>query len=230
VSSAVSGRLRPAPAAAPLIALLLSVVVVLSGCGGDATAEDRAEGGHDHGGAPAVVEGPEDRYAGLDLPEPYRRPSFTLTDTTGAPYDFKAVTAGRPTLLFFGYTECPDICPTTMADVAVALRGLEAEVTEDLQMVFVTTDPATDTPEVLAEYLGRFDADLPVDFIGLTGDQEAIDQAQLSTGVPLAEDQGRLHSSLLLLYGADDEADVAFDAGNTSRDIADDLRLVAEGS
>ncbi|SFF54248.1 SCO family protein [Blastococcus tunisiensis] len=224
MSSAVRGRLRPV-----LAALSLSVLVVLTGCGGDGQSADGGSAdGHDHSDAPAVVEGPEDRYAGLDLPEPYRRPSFTLTDTTGAPYDFRAATGGRPTLLFFGYTECPDICPTTMADVAVALRGLDADLVEDLQVVFVTTDPATDTPEVLGEYLDRFDADLPVPFVGLTGDQETIDQAQLSAGVPLAEDEGRLHSSMLLLYGADDEADVAFNTGNTWRDIADDLRLVVE--
>jgi len=92
----------------------------------------------------------------------------------------------------------------------------------------VTTDPAYDTPPVLGEYLHRFDADLPQPFIGLTGDQAAIDQAQLATGVPLAEEDGRLHSSLLLLYGSDDKAHVAFDAGNTSRDIASDLRRVTE--
>ena len=91
----------------------------------------------------------------------------------------------------------------------------------------MTTDPAFDTPAVLGEYLGRFDADLPNPFIGLTGDQEAIDQAQLATGVPLAEEDGRLHSSLLLLYGSDDEAHVAFDAGNTPQDIAADLGTVA---
>jgi protein SCO1/2 len=172
------------------------------------------------------VEGPDDEFAGLDLAEPYRRPSFTLTDTTGASYDFRATTAGRPTLLFFGYTDCPDICPTTMADVALALRGLDPAVAEQVQVVFVTTDPATDSPEVLDEYLRRFDADLPTRFVGLTGSQELIDQAQLSAGVPLAEDEGRLHSSLLLLYGNDDAAHVAFDAGNTARDIADDLTAV----
>jgi len=221
VSSAVPTRLRPA-----LAALLVAAGLALAACG---TATAEGEGGHDHSASsgPATVEGPEDVYAGLDLAEPYRRPSFTLTDTDGAAFDFTAATAGRPTLLFFGYTNCPDICPTTMADVAVALRGLEPALVEELQVVFVTTDPATDTPAVLGEYLSRFDADLPQRFIGLTGDQATIDQAQLSTGVPLAEDGGRLHSSLLLLYGSDDEAHVAFDAGNTSRDIADDLRLVA---
>jgi len=226
VNSAVRGRLRPA-----LAALSMSAVLVLTGCGSDGTdGQEEGGAGHDHPDAPAAVEAPEDRYAGLDLAEPYRRPTFTLTDTTGASFDFKAATSGRPTLLFFGYTNCPDVCPTTMADVSVALRGLDPALVEDLQVVFVTTDPATDTPEVLGEYLDRFDADLPVAFTGLTGDQEAIDQAQLSTGVPLAEDQGRLHSSLLLLYGTDDEAHVAFDAGNTSRDIAADLRVVAEGA
>jgi protein SCO1/2 len=221
VSSAVrSRRLRPA-----LVALFLSAGVALSGCGGSEAPE--AHEGHDTSAAPAEVEGPDDRFAGHDLVEPYRRPSFTLTDTTGAAYDFKASTAGRPTLLFFGYTNCPDVCPTTMANVAVALRRLDPAVVRDLQVIFVTTDPAFDTPAVLGEYLGRFDADLPTRFIGLTGDQAAIDQAQLATGVPLAEDRGRLHSSLLLLYGSDDEAHVAFDSGNTPRDIAADLGVVA---
>ena len=220
MSSAVRRRPRRC-----LPALSLATGLLLAGCGGSGAT---GTGEHDHSAdAPAAVEGPEDRYAGVDLPEPYRRPSFTLTDTTGAPYDFRAATSGRPTLLFFGYTECPDVCPTTMADVAVALRGLEPDLAEQVQVVFVTTDPATDTPQVLGEYLDRFDADLPTQFIGLTGDQAAIDQAQLSAGVPQAEDEGRLHSTLLLLYGGDDEAQVAFDAGNTARDIADDLRVVA---
>ena len=209
-----------------LAVLTVSAGLVLAGCGGGAADEDTAAGGHDGHGTVAQVEGPEDRYAGLDLPDPYQRPSFTLTGPGGQPYDFAAETGGRPTLLFFGFTNCPDVCPTTMADVAVALRGVDPALAEQVQVVFVTTDPAFDTPEVLAEYLGRFDADLPTRFVGLTGDQESIDEAQLITGVPLAEDGGRAHSSLLLLYGADDRAHVAFDAANTARDIADDLRRV----
>jgi protein SCO1/2 len=211
-----------------LAVLTVSAGLVLAGCGGASAADQAAEGHEEHtDSAVAQVEGPEDRYAGLDLPDPYQRPSFTLTGPGGQPYDFAAETGGQPTLLFFGFTNCPDICPTTMADVAVALRGVDPALAEQVQVVFVTTDPAFDTPEVLAEYLGRFDADLPTRFTGLTGDQAAIDQAQLAAGVPQAEDNGRLHSSLLLLYGADDLAHVAFDAGNTSRDIAGDLGLVA---
>jgi protein SCO1 len=213
----VSRSRRSGPAA-----VLLACGLALSACG-SATADS---GGHAHPSAPATAQGAADAYAGIDLAEPYRRPSFTLTDTTGAPFDFKTATARRPTLLYFGYTRCPDVCPTTMADIAVALRGLDASLVKQLQVVFVTTDPAYDTPAVLAEYLNRFDADLPQHFIGLTGDQAAIDQAQLATGVPLAEDDGKQHSSLLLLYGPDDQAHVAFDAGNTARDIASDLRRV----
>jgi protein SCO1/2 len=214
------------PARGRVAALLLSAGLVLSACGSGNDAAS-AEEGHDHSaGAAASLEGPGDEYAGIDLRDPYQRPSFTLTDTTGASYDFASATAGRPTLLFFGYTNCPDICPSTMADVALALRDVDPALAEQVQVVFVTTDPATDTPEVLGEYLDRFDADLPTQFIGLTGAQDVIDQAQLSAGVPLAEESGRLHSSLLLLYGTDDQAHVAFDAGNTSRDIAGDLTAV----
>ena len=221
MSSAVRSRLRPA-----LVAAALASGLVLTGCGGSSEAVATAGHDHAHGAAPATVEGAQDTYKGLDLAEPYRRPSFTLTDTAGRPFDFKARTAGTPTLLFFGYTNCPDVCPTTMADIAVALRGLDAAMVEKLQVVFVTTDPARDTPAVLGEWLSHFDSDLGTRFVGLTGDQATIDQAQLSTGVPLAEESGKLHSSLLLLYGKDDEAHVAFDAGNTAQDIAADLRTV----
>jgi protein SCO1 len=221
----VSSATRPA-----LAALGLAAGLLLAGCGSDvdATAE-----GHDHSGgsAPATVEGGDDSgYAGLHLADPYQKPEFTLTDSAGAPFDFADRTGTGPTLLFFGYTNCPDVCPATMADVAVALRGLEPDVAEQVQVVFVTTDPGFDSPDVLGEYLDRFDADLPTQFVGLTGEQEMIDQAQLSAGVPLAEDDGRLHSSLLLLYGTNDEAPVAFDAGNTARDIAADVELVVAGS
>ena len=213
-----------------LPAFLLAAGLGISGCGGSSSVEEAGSTsgiGHDHAGdPPATVEGPDDVYAGFDLAEPYRRPSFTLTDATGAAYDFEARTAGRPTLLFFGYTNCPDICPTTMADVAVALRSVDPAVAEEVQVVFVTTDPARDEPAVLGEYLGRFDADLPVRFVGLTGDQDAVEQAQLAAGVPLAEDDGQAHSALLLLYGTDDAAHVAFDSENTSRDIAADLEVV----
>nr|WP_246324572.1 SCO family protein [Petropleomorpha daqingensis] len=206
----------------------------MAGCGGSGgssgTEVSQAGAEHSHS-APAQVRGDDGgTYAGIDLDPPYQRPSFTLTDTSGAAYDFTTATQGRPTLLFFGYTNCPDVCPTTFADIAVALRKLDPAVAAQIQVVFVTTDPARDTPQVIREWLDRFDADLPTPFVGLTGDQATLDQAQLSAGVPLAQDGGQTHSALLLLYGADDKAHVAFDAGNTPKDIASDLAKVAAGS
>jgi protein SCO1/2 len=170
------------------------------------------------------------KYDGVNLPTPYHRPSFTLTDTSGASYDFTTATTGKPTLLFFGYTHCPDVCPTTMADIAVALRSVPADLAKQVQVVFVTTDPKRDTGPVIRTWLDHFDTDLTTKFVGLTGDQSTLDQAQLSAGVPVAEDNGQTHSALLLLYGADDKAHVAFDSGNTPQDIAHDLELVAASS
>jgi protein SCO1/2 len=184
------------PSARRLATALLAAGFLLGACS-SADADEAAapsSTGHDHSGG-ITVEGPDDRYAGIDLPDPFQRPSFTLTDTSGAEYDFAEQTAGRPTLLFFGYTSCPDVCPTTMLDIGLALGRLDPEVAEQVQVVFVTTDPATDTPDVLRQYLDRFDADLPVPFVGLTGDQGAIDRAQLAAGIPLAEEDGRLHSA-----------------------------------
>jgi protein SCO1/2 len=178
----------------------------------------------------ASVSAAQGRYDGVDLDPPYQRPQFTLTADTGGTYDFTTATKGRPTLLFFGYTNCPDVCPTTMADIAVALRDVGPDLAKQVRVVFVTTDPKRDTTARLAQWLGRFDADLPAKFVGLTGSQQKLDQAQLSAGVPVAQDGGQTHSALLLLYGADDKAHVAFDAGNTPKDIAHDLELVANGS
>ena len=220
-----AGRRRPLRRRS-LTALAVSAGLLLAGCGGTAGA---GTGGHDHGAAaaPATVSGAADPYSGLHLKDPYQKPSFTLTDTSGAPYDFAARTAAGPTLLFFGYTNCPDVCPTTMADVMVGLRGVAPAVAAETTVVFVTTDPTRDTPPVLRTFLDQFDAGLPTQFVGLTGDQAQVDQAQLAAGVPLAEDMGRTHSALLLLYGTDGQADVAFDAGNSGKDIAHDLALVA---
>ena len=215
----------------PVLATLASGVALLLAGGLGLTACGSSDPGNGATQAPvASVAASQGKYDGVDLDPPYQRPQFTLTSDTGGTYDFTTATKGKPTLLFFGYTNCPDVCPTTMADIAVALRSVGPELAKQVQVVFVTTDPKRDTTARLAEWLGRFDADLPTKFIGLTGSQQVLDQAQLSAGVPVAQDDGQTHSALLLLYGADDKAHVAFDAGNSPKDIAHDLKLVASGS
>ncbi len=154
----------------------LGLPSVLAGCGGGGAAED-AEG-HGHAAGPATVEGPEDRYAGIDLVDPYQRPSFTLTDTAGQPFDFAAATAGTPTLLFFGYTNCPDICPTTLGEWKQVKARL-GESADQVAFVFVGVDSKRDTPAAMARFVRKFD---PA-FVGLSGDEGAIRAAGKEFGL-----------------------------------------------
>src|SRR5919108_4586778 len=84
-------------------------------------------------------------YRGGLVAPPLPKPRFILTDTSGVPFDFWSRTLGSVTLLFFGYTNCPDQCPFHMANLAAALKKLPSDVTDHVKLVFVTTDPARDT-------------------------------------------------------------------------------------
>jgi protein SCO1/2 len=112
-------------------------------------------------------------------------PKFRSTDITGADFgkelsltghDGKARTLadfrGKAVVLFFGYTHCPDICPTTLADVAEVMKKLGKDAAR-VQVLFVTLDPERDTPEVLANYVPAFDPG----FLGLVGDAAATQRA-----------------------------------------------------
>ncbi|HST64488.1 MAG TPA: SCO family protein [Mycobacteriales bacterium] len=200
------------------LAAALFGLVALTGC----TSSSEA--------APAISAAPTPAgtYRGLQLQPAQPRPTFTLTDTAGKPYDFAARTRGVPTLLYFGYTHCPDVCPTTMADAAIALKGVPAALREKVRVVFVTTDPARDTGPVVAAWLRNFDADLPVKFVGLTGTQAQVEAAQAAAKVEVASDGGQTHSAEELLYGPDDYARVAYVAGSSPADLSHDLPLVAQ--
>ncbi|HEX2904800.1 MAG TPA: SCO family protein [Jatrophihabitans sp.] len=169
-------------------------------------------------------------YSGVGLTPPQPRPQFTLTDQAGKTYKFGSETAGKPTLLYFGYTHCPDVCPTTLADIAQALQAVPAAVRDKTQVVFVTTDVKRDTPAVLKSYLSQFDAGLPNPFIGLTGSQTQIDAAQVAAHVALAEDDGQTHAAQVLLYGPDDYARVSFlQSTDETAQITHDLPKIAGG-
>jgi protein SCO1/2 len=206
------------------IAALAGAVLVgaLAGCGGSEPAAPAA--------ALSAAPTPPGTYRGTPLDPPQPRPTFTLVDTTGARYDFAARTRGRPTLLFFGFTHCPDVCPTTMATVATALRGVDEPLRRSVQVVVVTTDPDQDTGPVLGRWLRSFDAGLPARFVGLTGTVAQVEAAQAAARVPVAEDNGRSHSAELLFYGPDDYARVAYQADAVPDDLRHDLPLVAKGA
>jgi protein SCO1 len=171
-------------------------------------------------------------YRGGLVTPPLPKPRFTLTDTSGAPFDFWRETDGYVTLLFFGYARCPDQCPLHMANIALGLKKLPAGVGDRVKLIFVTTDPARDTPKVLRSWLNQFDKR----FIGLTGSEAAIDAVQAAAGVPVGskaaragEDYAVNHANFVLAYTADNLAHVIYPGGVTQQDWAHDLpQLIQE--
>ena len=116
-----------------------------------------------------------------------RCPAQTFTDTEGETVQAADLATAPVTLVFFGYTHCPDICNVVLATIASALRGAEPEVRDDVRLLFVTTDPARDTPDVVRAYLDRFD---PA-YEGLVAPAGTVEQAAKALYISLRE-AGRL--------------------------------------
>jgi protein SCO1/2 len=169
----------------------------------------------------------------VPLDQPDTKPALTLTDQDGHPYDLVKQTAGHPTLVYFGYTHCPDVCPTTMADLALAARKLPAAERRRLRVVFVSTDPARDTPRRLKEWLGAIDPD----FIGLTGDFTAIQKAARNMGVGISRPVKHKDGSETVSHGAevfvfspkDDKAHLFYTSGTSEQRYAADLPKIVKG-
>lgn len=117
--------------------------------------------------------------SGTALPQPRQLPAFFLTDQDGAPFG-TADLAGRPSLLFFGFTNCPDVCPMTLAQMALLRRD---PAMADLRLVFVTVDPERDDTAALRRYVNAFGEG----FTGLRGEHDALD--------PLLQGMGVAHST-----------------------------------
>jgi protein SCO1/2 len=108
---------------------------------------------------------------------PHRVDDFTLTSHTGDSISLHEM-RGRAVLMFFGYTHCPDVCPTTLADYRRVKQALGDDA-DDVNFVFVSVDGVRDTPDVLTDYLSRFDPD----FIGMTGDEATLRQIGAEYGL-----------------------------------------------
>ena len=165
-------------------------------------------------------------YRGGLVTPPLSKPRFTLTDTAGAPFEFWKKTLGHVTLLFFGYTRCPGECPLHMANIATGLQTMPAGLADQVKVVFVTTDPARDSPPVLRAWLDHFDGR----FIGLTGSEAEIELAQKATGVSPARKAALAagnyavgHASFVLAYTKDNLAHLIYPGGVTQTDWAEDL-------
>lgn len=213
--------------------LTLAFGAALAGCGPPAGARDPG----------AAQEGTRAAGGGLRgrvLSEPIPRPDFTLPDTRGEPFDFRAETEGYVTLLFFGYTHCPDVCPIHMANIAAVLGDVGWQARNRIKVVFVSTDPERDTPERIRTWLDRFDTS----FIGLRGSRSQVEGIQRELSLPasvvqpLPEDwpgpeSGYLvgHAAHVIAFPAEGPARVVYPFGTRQADWAHDLpRLVGAGA
>jgi protein SCO1 len=188
---------------AALAALVL--LLTLTACGGDDSSGE---------------------LTGTELDPPFEVSSTPLTDTTGAPYSLTEDTDKDLTLVFFGYIHCPDICQTVMASLSSAMTRLDERDRERVDVVYVTTDPARDTEEAIAEYLSHLD---PA-FIGLTGDLDTIVEVAKPLGVGITQGEKLpsggydvTHGTTITGIDADDEGTIYWGEDTSSADYAADI-------
>lgn len=166
----------------------------------------------------------EASFFGTDITGADFATGFKLTDHHGETRqlsDYK----GKVIALFFGFTHCPDICPTTMADMAAAMK-LMGKNSDEVQVLFITVDPERDTQEVLAQFVPSFDSR----FVGLTGTTEEIDQTAKAFKIFYAKQQeaGQSgysfdHSAGVYVYDKQGKIRVYLKYGQKPQEIAYDL-------
>ena len=202
--------------------LALVALAVLAGCGSSS-------------GSGAPVTGvtrsdDDDGYHGILMAAPYGRsyavPPVPLSDTAGR--EFVLATQPRRTLVFFGYTNCPDICQIVMSTIASALTRLSPAERAHLRVAFVTTDPSRDTRPVLRTWLDRFDRD----FVGVTGPLRAIVSLAKPMGIDILK--GRKlstggyevqHATNVVAVRAG-KGDLVWTASTSPADMAADLKKI----
>jgi protein SCO1 len=193
-----------------VVATVIALLLVLTACGEDE---------------------PTGTLHASQVDPPFTVSDTALIDTDGAPYSLADDTEKRLTLVFFGYTNCPDICGAVMANLAAAMVRLSESEREQVDVVFVTTDPARDTGDVLRDYLDRFD---PA-FIGVTGDIEDIEAVGRSVAVGLGTKLASggydvdVHSTQVTGIDAADEAPVYWHADTSSVQFAEDVHTLLGG-
>lgn len=205
--------------------LLAVASLTLSACGG---------GDGDSGNTVAVVsEDAGSQQAATVLDKPFEKPDLVLTDTDGKEYDLREETAGRPTLIYFGYTHCPDVCPLTMNNLAVAKKQLPKEQQDELRVVFVTTDPERDTSAALGKWLKGIDSQV----VGLTGEFDTIQAGARTLGIsiepPRKDDNGKTvsdHGTQVIAFSPKtDGGYVLYGEDATVEDYTKDLPKIIKG-
>ncbi|MEW2396579.1 SCO family protein [Streptomyces sp. NPDC046862] len=225
-SSNRPNRPKKTYAAAALVAV---AALTLSACGsgGDDANAPVAEVSAESGSAKAATV----------LDKPFEKPDLVLTDTHGKSYDLRKETKGKPTLVYFGYTNCPDICPLTMNNIAVAKKEVSKKLPKselaNLRIVFVTTDPERDTPKALGEWLKGIDPDV----VGLTGSFDTIQAGARTLGIsiepPKKGKDGKvtsMHGTQVIAFSPkNDGGYVLYGEDATVEDYAKDLPKLLKG-
>jgi protein SCO1/2 len=193
---------------------------LLAGCGsGDGRVATVRDLNDDHG------------YHGAWLDRPFTVPDVALTDTAGERYTLAEDPADL-TLVFFGYTNCPDVCQVVMSTIASAVTRLDPAERRQVRVAFVTTDPTRDTRQALRGYLDRFDPQ----FVGLTGPLARIDALGRPLGVYIKKGQ-RLPSggyevdhTASVTAVRDGRAPLVWTQGASPTDMAADIHRLLEES
>ena len=176
-----------------------------------------------------------DGWRGLPLEVDRQLPDVTLLDVDDTPVELDEAFRGTPTLLFFGYTSCPDICPVHLAAIASAMDASGTEY-DEIDVVFVSVDPERDTPERIEEYLANFSTEM----VGLHEDLEVVGEALTELDLPGPVVSGPdprgdgdliAHPAQVIGFDADGEARRVWPFGARRSDwVADMPRIVEEWS
>ncbi len=172
----------------------------------------------------------QDELDATRFPEAREIASFSLIDHNNAVFD-NSVLKDRWSFIFFGYTHCPDVCPTTLSVLNSVAQKL-GDLDEDIRFVFLSVDPERDTPEQLAQFVSYFNSD----FIGVTGTPEGIEQITRQLGVlhiraqPEEGASGYLvdHSASVFLFDPDGRYHAVFSPPLSADAIAGDFRKMLQ--
>ena len=164
------------------------------------------------------------------LPEAKQIQPFSLEDSNGQPFTEKQLQEGW-SFVFFGYTHCPDVCPTTLQTLATSIKHMQSANPELKipQVVFIGVDPERDSAERLKQFVSYFNAD----FIGVSGDSEQIQTLSAQLGIIYARVEAGPtsdylvdHSAAILLFDPEGQFRALFSAPHDSEIIASDFQLI----
>lgn len=216
-----------------LLTGLLILILALAGCSSDdeepeptATPEPEAPAES----ADQATDADEEETRGLVLDQPVPAPDFELTDHEGNPFRLSEH-EGRVTAIFFGYTHCPDICPLTLMHMQDAAEEL-GEDADDALFLFISVDPERDTPEQMAKYVDRADAEI----IGLTGELEEMEEVWEAYDITVEieeQEEGEYlinHSAQIWMLNQQGEAALILPPSADGADMAHDMRWLLERS